>query len=356
MIQQISSLFTRKACLAGCALLFAANAISQGQAGLEMSSEGIKRVKTELNLVAGKIDIKSQTLLIDSALLKLQMEEEEETMMPADDLYDGEWNNEYVKAYSNFAVPETYTIDVSQFVMPFEGRVSSKFGVRRRRFHYGTDIKLQIGDTVRAAFDGKVRVKKYQGRRKGYGKYLVLRHPNGLETVYGHLSDYLVEQDETVKAGQPIGLGGNTGRSFGSHLHFECRFLGMPINPEEIVDFDNQCTYDEKYTFVKSRSEKYNYASARKAAQLAKVKAAEARRKEAAAARKTRLAQAKKAETTTKTPAEPVDGKIRYHRIQKGDTLGEIAMKYRTSVSALCKLNGLTSNSVLKVGKIIRCS
>jgi murein DD-endopeptidase MepM/ murein hydrolase activator NlpD len=349
MIQQINRFIKGKACFAGFALLFIANVDAQIPDERDLSAEDIKRVKTELNLVADKINIKSQTLMIDSALLKLRIEAEEENLMPADDLYDGEWNNEYVKAYGNTPIPDRYTIDVSQFVMPFEGHVTSKFGVRRRRFHYGTDIKLQIGDTVRAAFDGKVRIKKNQGRRKGYGKYLVLRHPNGLETVYGHLSDYLVDQDETVKAGQPIGLGGNTGRSFGSHLHFECRFLGMPINPEEIVDFDNQCTFDEKYTFVKSKSEKYNYAAARKTQLTSAAKTAAAKRKT------TTTSQAKKS-TVKQSAATSTGSKIKYHRIQKGDTLGGIAAKYGVSVATLCKLNGMRTSSTLKIGKIIRCS
>ena len=107
-------------------------------------------------------------------------------------------------------------------------RITDVFGYRprRRRAHYGLDIKVYVGDTIRAAFDGKVRVVKNQGRR-GYGKYVVIRHDNGLETVYGHLSKQLVDTNQLVKAGEPIALGGNTGRSTGSHLHFETRFLSL---------------------------------------------------------------------------------------------------------------------------------
>lgn len=89
--------------------------------------------------------------------------------------------------------------------------------------HNGLDIKVYIGDTIRAAFSGKVRMVKYE--RRGYGKYVVIRHENGLETVYGHLSKQIVDENQYVEAGEPIGLGGNTGRSTGSHLHFE-RVLG----------------------------------------------------------------------------------------------------------------------------------
>jgi murein DD-endopeptidase MepM/ murein hydrolase activator NlpD len=239
---------------------------------------------------------------------------EEESLFPADDLYDGEWNKEFVKAYSNIAIPDSFRIDVTGFIMPVQGRVTSPYGPRRRRFHYGTDVKLQTGDTVLAAFDGKVRVKKYE--RRGYGYYLVLRHPNGLETVYGHLSKFLVEADETVKAGQPIALGGNTGRSYGSHLHFECRFLGQAIDPSKIVDFENFCTFDESYVFQKDKSGR---------------------------------------PTSNKYTATG-NGQIKYHRIRQGDTLSVIAKKYGVSIDSLCRLNGIKKTTVLRVGRSIRCS
>ena len=104
--------------------------------------------------------------------------------------------------------------------------------------HNGLDIKVYIGDTIRAAFSGRVRIVRYE--RSGYGKYVVIRHDNGLETIYGHLSKQLVKEDQFVKAGEVIGLGGNTGRSTGSHLHFETRLLGQVINPEFLFDFPKQ--------------------------------------------------------------------------------------------------------------------
>jgi murein DD-endopeptidase MepM/ murein hydrolase activator NlpD len=343
MIQQISRLFAGGICAVLFGAVFVANTYGQTTNNKKLPSEDVKKIRDDLNLVAGKIEIKSQALLIDSALLSMELSEEEE-MSPADALYDGEWNNEYVRAYSSISIPDSFKIDVTSFVMPFAGRVTSNFGMRRRRYHFGTDIKLQIGDTVVAAFDGKVRVKKNQGKRKGYGKYLVLRHPNGLETVYGHLSDYLVDLDENVKAGQPIGLGGNTGRSFGSHLHFECRFLGMPLNPERIVDFENQCTFDDYYLFVKSESEKYNYVSAKRATRTQQAKTAAARRKAVVA--KTRST------TATSTTA----GNIKYHRVREGDTLGAISIKYGVTVSKLCRLNGISATTKLKIGRVLRCS
>ncbi|MDR2681117.1 MAG: peptidoglycan DD-metalloendopeptidase family protein [Tannerella sp.] len=351
MKQLFDGSIAKRAGIVLVAVFFVANAYTQvSDNDNDLMPAEVKRVREELNLVASKVKIKGQTLLIDSALLKLEMENEE-AMLPADELYDGEWNNEFVRAYSNSQIPDTFRIDVTSFVNPFNGRVTSRFGVRRRRFHYGTDIKLQVGDTVVAAFDGKVRIKKNQGRRKGYGKYIVLRHSNGLETVYGHLSDFLVNLDENVKAGQPIGLGGNTGRSFGSHLHFECRFLGMPINPEEIVDFENECTFDESYLFVKSKSQNYNYASSMKTQRRQRIQAT--RRKPVTNTGKSSYSTATVKKSRVGSAS---DGKLHYHRVKDGDTLGAIAARYGTTVSKLCQLNGITSTTKLKIGKVLRCS
>ena len=232
----------------------------------------------------------------------------EEEMYPADDLY-GLWDSERVNPYgSTVVIPDSFDIDVSSYVPPTEGYVTSPFGPRRRRFHYGIDLKVQVGDTIRAAFDGKVRVEEYQ--KRGYGYYLVLRHTNGLETVYGHLSDFLVESDQTVKAGQPIALGGNTGRSTGSHLHFETRFLGMAINPASIIDFQRYAPHKDVFVFTKTKSLSNKYQN----------------------------------------------GSLAYHRVRQGDTLGKIAMKYGITINVLCRLNKIKSTAKLRVGSTLRCS
>ena len=262
----------------------------------------------DLDLYADKVNIKHELAVFDSLLLKIYQEEEDAFLHPADDIY-GSWSHEHVRAYGDVVVPDSFRVDVSSFVMPFENHVTSKYGYRKGRFHYGYDIKLQKGDTVRAAFDGKIRVRKYE--RRGYGYYLVLRHSNGLETVYGHLSKYLVEQDQVVKAGEPIALGGNTGRSFGSHLHFEFRFLGQPINPAEIVDFDNFCTHDEFYVYHKKTSGKV---------------------------------------------LNKYGGEVKYHRVKSGDTLSRISKKYGISIRELCRLNGIKETSILRLGQSIRYS
>lgn len=261
--------------------------------------------------------------IFDGLALDSLMQEMEEAWFasgPASELYEDQWNTEYVKAYANTQIPDSFDVDVSSFIMPVKNTyVTSNYGPRHKRFHYGTDFKLQVGDTVVAAFDGKVRVKKYQ--RGGYGYYVVLRHPNGLETVYGHLSGFLVYPDQYVKAGEPIGLGGNTGRSTGPHLHFEFRFLGQAINPGEIIDFNGFALKDDYYTFLKSKSSLSTPSAA-----------------------------------SNSYVATSGNSVIKYHRIKQGDTLGAIARRYGTTVTKLRKLNSMKENTVLRVGKSIRVS
>lgn len=172
-----------------------------------------------------------------------------EETMPSADLYDYTWNT-YNAHSKTETVPNNYKIDLRNFSMPIQHKyITSNFGKRWGRNHNGVDIKAYLGDTVYAAFTGKVRVSRYN--QGGYGNFIVIRHYNGLETVYGHLSKQLVEVNAYVKAGQPIGLAGNTGRSTGTHLHFETRFCGIPINPREIFSFEMRDIIDDFYVFKK---------------------------------------------------------------------------------------------------------
>ncbi|MDR3251526.1 MAG: peptidoglycan DD-metalloendopeptidase family protein, partial [Tannerella sp.] len=241
--------------------------------------------------------------------------EEENLLFPADELYNSNWDTLHVNPFQNLKIdyPDSYTIDCSLFVMPIDNnvKVTSKYGPRRRRMHRGIDLDLDTGDTVRAAFGGKVRIKSFE--RGGYGYYLVLRHPNGLETVYGHLSKFIARENQIVHAGQAIGLGGNTGNSRGSHLHFETRFLGKDINPAELIDFANGVPHNNKFEFhnVKINGKKSNVYSTSEDA-------------------------------------------VVVHRVRKGDNLGKIAIQYGTTVSELCRLNGISKTSMLSIGQPIR--
>lgn len=289
------------------------------------------RVNAE-NLYADGIKIKR-----DLSILKEIQEERvlSADEIPAEDLYGGIWNNRYVNSYRSIEnIPDTFKVNLAEFTMPSMGYVTSNYGMRgrgrRKRMHYGIDLKVQTGDTIYAAFDGKVRVKQYE--RRGYGYYLVLRHPNGLETVYGHLSRFLVEEDQIVKSGDPIALGGNTGRSTGSHLHLEFRFLGNPINPTYIVDFDNKACHKDTYLVT---SDSYNKSS--KGVNVNLLAASETR-----------------TSATVKNKYASAD--VNYHRIKSGDTLSTIARKYGTTISRLCNLNSITAKTILHPGKSLRVS
>lgn len=262
--------------------------------------------------------------------------EEEE---PEFDIYTEGWDSQAVNCYNASQVPNSAVIDVTNFAMPHPGYITSPYGYRRRfrRMHKGVDLKLNIGDTIRAAFDGKVRIVRNQGARKGYGKYIVIRHTNQLETVYGHLSEWLVEPDQYVKAGEPIALGGNTGRSTGPHLHFETRYMGYAINPCAIFDFANQTTHTDTYTFSKS-----TYQNARNFSPAANSEYAK--------------------EYMKKNPPKPYvrnSGSTKgagssTYRVRKGDSLSKIASRNGTTVARLCRLNGLKTTSKLQVGQKIK--
>ncbi len=161
-------------------------------------------------------------------------------LFPSHDLYST-WDTtsahpyNFYESFKGDSVMLTLTNDGDGgFIMPFKGAITSEFGWRKYRPHYGTDIKLETGDQVVSSFDGMIRLAKYY---YGYGNCVIIRHNNGLETVYGHLSKLLVEAGQKVTAGSIIGLGGNTGRSFGSHLHFEMRYLGQALDTEDFIDY-----------------------------------------------------------------------------------------------------------------------
>ncbi len=266
---------------------------------------------------------------------------------PASHIYT-DWNNANVR-HAPGVLPENYQVDLRGFCMPTPSRrVTSKFGRRWRRQHEGIDVKVYTGDTIYAAFDGKARVVKYN--RGGWGYYILLRHPNGLETLYGHLSKQLVKEDEIVKAGQPIGLGGNTGRSFGSHLHFEIRLLGKAINPELMFDFANQ---DVKGDFYVAKTKKVVRETA---GSKASTMIAQTTPEPEAVSDNTKVATPAKSTKVSASATGAKKATAKTYRVRKGDTLSTIARKQGVSVSKLCRLNGLSTKSVLRVGRLLKCS
>lgn len=267
------------------------------------------------DLLARQAPIDKKLKAIDSVALIRQIQKEM-AAYPAYGLYP-DWNNQRVHAFGKTVViPDTFRIDMTGFCMPTTNtKITSKFGPRRRRMHNGIDVKVYIGDTIRAAFSGKVRMVKYE--RRGYGKYVVIRHENGLETIYGHLSKQLVNEEQYVEAGEVIGLGGNTGRSTGSHLHFETRFLGQAINPALLFDFEKQDIVTDSYLFMKGKN-RYRRSNSSAVASSG--------------------------------------GDIQYYKVRRGDSLSRISKKTGVSIDRLCKLNGITRRTTLRINQVLKCS
>jgi murein DD-endopeptidase MepM/ murein hydrolase activator NlpD len=179
---------------------------------------------------------------------------------------------------------------------------------------------------------------KYEAR--GYGKYIVIRHDNGLETIYGHLSKQIVRENQRVKAGDVIGLGGSTGRSTGSHLHFETRLCGVALNPALMFDFRNQDVVDDYFVFHKSTYQKESALANR----LRGVGGASFGSND----------RSEEVELATAAPAASYAQETRFHKVKKGETLYSIARHRGTTVDAIMKLNHLKKSSKLKPGQILK--
>lgn len=256
------------------------------------------------------INLRTDTTNIYQGLLNDETDDLMENH-PADDIYNNIWTSSKLNPYKIpiDSLPDSVKVDLSTFCVPVMGHITSHFGPRRYRYHYGTDIKLNTGDTVVSSFAGKIRIIDYD--RRGYGHYVVIRHDNGLETVYAHLSEIMVTLDQVVEAGEPIALGGSTGRSTGPHLHYEIRFLGNAMNPAKIIDFACGSPFDNEYLITKKDS--FYYQKEVKAMAAAK-----------------------------------------YYKIRSGDNLSRIAARNGTSVKTLCRLNGISSKKILRIGQTIR--
>lgn len=257
-------------------------------------------------------------------------------------------------------MPPNFKVDLRGFAMPTPSRkITSKFGPRWGRQHKGLDIKVYIGDTIYAAFDGKVRIVKYNAG--GWGYYVVLRHPNGLETLYGHLSKQLVKEDEIVRAGQPIGLGGNSGASTGSHLHFETRLLGTAINPALMFDFEAQDVTGDYYVVNSGKIQNAKntvVATAPKEEETAPVSQNIVIQLPAATPKAPAIAPAA---TETQAPATPKQPESKTPKeltyvVKKGDTPYSIAKNHGISLDQLYKLNGLKPGANIKAGQVLKCS
>lgn len=244
----------------------------------------------------------------------------------SDDIFNEYWDTVSVHSYRSLPdsvlhLPVTLALvdSASLFSMPCDSYLGSLYGFRRRRMHAGVDMPYPKGTPVRAAFDGQVRYASYNSG--GYGFLVVIRHLNGLETYYGHLSRFKCNVGDWVRAGDVIAYGGSSGRSSGPHLHFETRYLSQPFDPCWIIDFDNKQLRDSCFCL---RKEHLNRGAAyRHSLKTGKVVA----------------------------PVEPAET---WHTVRSGDSLSRIATKYHTSVREICRLNGIRETTILKIGKRLR--
>ena len=244
------------------------------------------------------------------------------------------WSTEKISPYRDsvalssipLTVPLTLVDSLGSYRYPIKGRITSRYGVRRRVNHNGIDIALKVGDTICSAFNGRVRFSK--ATDTGYGTLVIIRHDNGIETYHGHLSKRLVEAGDRVVAGQPIALGGNSGRSTGPHLHFECRYMGQSFDPERLINFH---TGDLRRDHLLLKRSYFSIYSKYEQDWNGEKALADADKKEA-----------------------EISAERRYDKVRPGDYLGLIAKRNYTTVSAICRLNGIRADAVLPVGKVLR--
>ena len=312
------------------------------QAELIIPRPRLQPVKSMIPTNAGAID----TLDTANPLVKLVLFSDntwkyvkDGNQLKTTDYFTQNWDTNAMDPYGvTFnSLPDKVTLwlvdNPTDFCCPNQVKVFSKFGYRHGRRHQGADLPLKTGDPVRAAFAGKVRIAEYT---RGYGNLIVIRHENGLETAYGHLSKLEVKVNDWVSAGDIIGLGGSTGRSSGPHLHFETRYQGYAFDPEWLIDFETGTLRSGVFTLNKRYlNENSNYFPETEDVEeqilLAEVEDREAEAKKAAeiAARQ-------------------------FHTVKSGDTLGALAVRYHTTVRQLCAWNNIKSTTTLRIGQRLR--
>ena len=262
---------------------------------------------------------------------------------------------------------------------PWSARPSSHFGPRWRRFHYGLDLALPTGEPIFAAFDGVVRISKFN---RSYGNLVIIHHPNGLETYYAHMSKRNVVAGQQVKSGDIIGLCGNTGRSRGSHLHFEIRYMGNAINPEHVLDCATHDLINDDLSLTSASFRKVGrngktYGGGGNASggwyrvrqgdtlekiarrngttisQLCKLNGISRNRTLHPGDRLRVNGRASRADSQNTSTSSKSKGSS-FYSVRNGDTLGKIAKANGTTVKQLCKLNGLKESSILRVGQKLK--
>ncbi len=279
--------------------------------------------------------LKSQNnvILLDTTQTSCVVNEIVANDNPSKEMYFHIWDNLNIKynidknlIHNDTLVINIDSTDIFTYPLTKVGRFLSPYGPRRGRMHTGTDLKCALNDSILAVFEGKVRIAK---KTSGYGNMVLIRHKNGLETLYSHLASLKVKPNDYVKSGDLIGLGGRTGRATTEHLHFETRILGIPFNSEKYIDFrEGKLLYRTIY-FLNNQIEisvdnfDHPYVS-----------------------------------THDSELEDGFDKEVGLQEvfvtIKKGDTLYKLSKKYNTTIEDLLKLNNLKKTSKLSIGQQIR--
>ena len=288
-------------------------------------------------------------------------------------VYTEHWDTDQVFAYKGTEISDLPpSIELKLFDTPDDyhcpvvGHIISPYGPRSRtRNHLGVDLPLKVGDPVYAAFEGKVRYAKYN--TGGFGNLVIIRHPNGLETWYAHLSRHNVQVGDYVKAGQIIGYGGSTGRSYGPHLHFEARYHDQNFDPQFLFDFEDGVPRYQTFELDRSYFNIHSHASDQLEEDIdyeftpgtladggdssaVYNRIALAQQPEQAGPKSPAVGSVKSVGASKSAAA----GQAQYYTVRSGDTLGGIAIKNHTTVSQLCKLNNITPTTTLKLGRKLK--
>ncbi len=238
------------------------------------------------------------------------------------------WDTTVYNPYKTIAVTEfpiniTFSDSTYASPVPHEKVITSRYGWRRGRPHKGIDIDLVTGDSVVSVLDGIVRFARYS---RGHGKTVVVRHFNGLETTYAHLSHIAVKANDTLKKGQYLGKGGNTGRSTGSHLHLVTSYKGEYIHPEYLFNFDATNTIRSQDLWVTHKWTRTTYHSSRGLAKLSLF-------------------------NTKEEALASLEKQRKVYVVRKGDTLSRISKRNQTSIASICRTNKIKRTSTLRIGQ-----
>lgn len=231
--------------------------------------------------------------------------------------------NPYKSATIQFPLQLKFTD--STYTSPVSHRkvITSRYGWRSGRPHQGIDIDLETGDSVVAVLEGIVRFAKYSS---GHGKTVVVRHYNGLETTYAHLSYIAVQPNDSISKGQYLGKGGNTGNSRGSHLHFVAIYMGENIHPEYLFDFSPSNKIRAQEVWV---TKKWTHPMFHNSKLVSTINVL----------------------TTEEAALASLKKQKKVYVVRAGDTLYDISRRNNVSITAICNANSIKKNAPLKIGQ-----